>query len=377
MGIEGLFESYQLKSLTLKNRFMLLAMSRYNSTGGVPNDDLVGFHSRRAAAGVSLQMTGATAIDRPGANNHPDLANFRPDTYDAWRRVVDATHAAGGYLGLQIWHAGGLFNVAPDWQPEPIESPSGLEAPGHAKGVAMTESMIADTIAAFAEAARKAIEIGFDAIEIHGAHGFLIDEFFWPATNLRTDRWGGKTIADRSRFGLEVTKAVRGAIGDDVPLLLKVSQWKEQDYDVKLASTPDEIGQWLTPFIDAGVDLFDCSQRRFWEAEFEGSDLNFGGWVKKVTGHPTVSLGSVGLNSEVMEFFNDGVPGEPAPLDELLRRFERGDFDLVGVGRALLGDAEWLQKVQQGRTGDLQTVYAADAFKVETLIADAGSTAAS
>jgi 2,4-dienoyl-CoA reductase-like NADH-dependent reductase (Old Yellow Enzyme family) len=371
MGIDALFQSYQLKSLILRNRFMLLAMSRYNSPNGVPNEDLIAFHSKRAAAGVCLQMTGATAIDRPGANNHHSLANFRPDTYDAWREVVDATHAEGGYLGLQLWHAGGLQNVDADWQPDPIESPSGFESPGHAKGVAMTEDMVQATIDAFAEGARMAVEVGFDAVEVHGAHGFLIDQFFWDATNLRTDTWGGPTIADRSRFGLEIIKAVRNAIPDGMPLLFKISQWKEQDYDARLATAPEELGQWLNPFIAAGVDVFDCSQRRIWESEFDGSDMNFAGWVKKVTGHPTISLGSVGLNTEVMDFFNKDLVAQPAPLDDVLRRFERGDFDLVGVGRALLGDPEWLQKLEQGRMDELNAVYPADAFKVETLISQA------
>jgi 2,4-dienoyl-CoA reductase-like NADH-dependent reductase (Old Yellow Enzyme family) len=371
VAISDLFQSYQLKSLSLTNRFVLLAMSRYNSTGGMPNEDLVAFHARRAAAGVSLQLAGATAIDRPGANNHPDLANFIPSTYDAWRRVVEATHAEGGKLAVQIWHAGALFNVAPEWNPDPIESPSGLERPGHARGVAMTEDMIEAAIAAYAEAARAAVELGFDAVEIHGAHGFLIDQFFWDGTNLRTDDWGGPTIAQRARFGVEVATAVRAAAGPDFPVLMKISQWKEQDYEAKLARTPEEMGEWLLPLVEAGIDIFDCSQRRFWEPEFEGSDMNFAGWVKKVTGVPTVSLGSVGLNTEVMEFFTDKVAAEPAPLDDMVRRFDRGDFDLIGVGRALLGDAEWVRKVEQGRMSELKTVYPADAFRVETLLAEA------
>ena len=348
-------------------------MSRYNSPGGVPGDDLVAFHSRRAKAGVSFQFTGASAIDRPAANNHPNLANFSPETYDDWRRVVNATHNAGGRLGLQLWHAGGLFNVAPEWNPSGIESPSGLERPGQVKGAPMSERDIADTISAFAQAAEKAVELGFDAVEVHAAHGFLIDQFFWPSTNLRADRWGGRTIAERARFGVDVVRAVRQSVGRDFPLFLKISQWKEQDYDAKLARSPQEMEQWLLPFVEAGVDVFDCSQRRFWENEFEGSDLNFAGWVKQVTGKPSVSLGSVGLNTEVMEFFNQNSAAEPAPLDELLRRFERGDFDFVGVGRALLADPEWLNKIEQGRFDELRTVFPADAFKVETLSTDVSS----
>jgi 2,4-dienoyl-CoA reductase-like NADH-dependent reductase (Old Yellow Enzyme family) len=367
VSLEDLFDSYRLKSLNLKNRFVLLAMSRYHSTGGIPNEDLLAFHTRRAAAGVSLQLAGATAIDRPGANNHPDLAHFRPDTYEAWREIVDATHREGGLLGVQIWHAGALFNVRDDWTPGPIESPSGLERPGLEKGVAMTEDMIHATIDAFGEAARMARELGFDTVEIHAAHGFLIDQFFWDETNHRTDHWGGPTIAERSRFGVEVAKAVRKAVGDDYPVLMKISQWKEQDYDAKLARTPEEMAEWLNPFVEAGVDMFDCSQRRFWETEFEGSDLNFAGGVKKVTGIPTISLGSVGLNTEVMEFITGETAAEPAPLDEMLRRYDRGDFDLVGIGRALLGDPEWVRKLEQGRFDELKAIYPADAFRVETL----------
>jgi 2,4-dienoyl-CoA reductase-like NADH-dependent reductase (Old Yellow Enzyme family) len=251
LGIEALFQTHRIRNLTFKNRFVLLAMSRYNSPGGIPNDDLIAFHSKRASAGVSFQITGATAIDRPGANNHPNLANFRTDSFDAWQVVIDATHAAGGQIALQLWHAGGLFNVAPDWNPRGIETLLVWSD----SVTAMTESEIADAIATFADAAQKAVRLGFDAIEVHAAHGFLIDQFFWLGTNLRSDGWGGKDIEERSRFGLEVTRAVRRSIGDDPPLFLKVSQWKEQDYAAKLAANPGDLERWLVPFADVGVDV--------------------------------------------------------------------------------------------------------------------------
>jgi 2,4-dienoyl-CoA reductase-like NADH-dependent reductase (Old Yellow Enzyme family) len=109
---------------------------------------------------------------------------------------------------------------------------------------------------------------------------------------------------------------------------------------------------WLRPLADAGADAFHCSQRRFWEAEFEGSDLNFAGWAKKLTGKPSITVGSVGLTGEFIAAYG-GETSRPASLDELLRRLERGDFDLVAVGRALLQDAEWTVKVRQGRTDEL------------------------
>ncbi|MDC0598607.1 NADH:flavin oxidoreductase [Gammaproteobacteria bacterium] len=352
MSIESLFEPFSIKNLHLKNRFVLAAMSRYKNTGGIPNADFADYHRRRAAGELGLTVTGATGIDRPASNNHPALANINQNTRAGWQAVVDDVHAAGGPIALQLWHAGALFNVAPDWQPGPLESPSGLEAPDKKVGEPMTDEQIADCIDDFASAAKLGKEIGFDAMEIHGAHGFLIDEFFWNATNLRTDQWGGKTLAERSHFALEVIKAVRAAVGEEMALLMRISQWKEQDYDVKLASTPDELQDWLGPLAEAGIDIFDCSQRRFWEPEFEGSDLNFAGWVKKLLKVPTITVGSVGLSTDVMSFFH-GEVAERAPLDDLIRRFERGDFDLVAVGRALLADPDWIIKVREGRGDEM------------------------
>jgi len=116
--------------------------------------------------------------------------------------------------------------------------------------------------------------------------------------------------------------------------------------------TPEALAAWLVPLAEAGADVFHCSQRRFWEPEFEGSDLNFAGWAKKVTGKPTITVGSVGLSGEFIASYA-GEASKPASLDRLLRMLERGDFDLVAVGRALLQDPEWAVKVHQGRTDEL------------------------
>ena len=113
-----------------------------------------------------------------------------------------------------------------------------------------------------------------------------------------------------------------------------------------------EMDAWLNPLVDAGVDILHCSQRRFWEAEFAGSDLNFAGWAKKITGAATITVGSVGLTGEFMAAFR-GEASQPASLDELLRRMDRGDFDLVAVGRPLIADPEWLLKIKSGKTDEL------------------------
>ena len=215
----------------------------------------------------------------------------------------------------------------------------------------MSEEDIADTVAAFAKAAADAQRLGFDTVEIHGAHGYLIDEFFWPGTNERTDRYGGPTIAERSRFAAEVVAAIRAAVGPDFPVILRLSQWKQQDYTTRVAVNPTEMEEWLSPLVSAGADILHCSQRRFWEPEFPEIDgengLNFAGWAKKITGVPTISVGSVGLSGEFFGAFA-GQGSEVSPLDKLVERMERDEFDLIAVGRALLTDPQWVRKVKAG-----------------------------
>jgi 2,4-dienoyl-CoA reductase-like NADH-dependent reductase (Old Yellow Enzyme family) len=124
-------------------------------------------------------------------------------------------------------------------------------------------------------------------------------------------------------------------VGSDFVIIIRLSQWKQQDYTVKLAHTPDELENWVLPLAEAGVDIFHASQRRYWEPEFEGSDLNFAGWVKKVTGQPTITVGSVGLSGDFMGAFQ-GQGSGATNIDELLRRYDRGDFDLIAVGLYLV-----------------------------------------
>jgi len=171
---------------------------------------------------------------------------------------------------------------------------------------------------------------------------------------VRTDGWGGRGIAERSRFAVEILKAVRAAVGEDYPVIIRISQWKQQEYTARLANDPKEMEAWLAPMAAAGADAFHCSQRRFWEPEFEGDDLNFAGWAKKLTGLPAITVGSVGLSGEFVAAFG-GESSQPASLDELMRRLERGDFDLVAVGRAILQDPDWVLKVRDGRMDELQS----------------------
>jgi 2,4-dienoyl-CoA reductase-like NADH-dependent reductase (Old Yellow Enzyme family) len=357
-----LFQPFRLKSLALKNRLVMAPMTRSFSPGGIPPPDVAAYYRRRAEGRVGLIITEGTGIDRPASRNDPDVPEFHGAALASWQRVADEVHGAGGAIAPQLWHVGSSRNrLKPDYEPPgPPESPSGCNARGEPVGIAMTEDDIAAAIGAYAAGAAAARRLGFDAVELHGAHGYLIDQFFRAETNLRTDDWGGATLRRRARFGVEVVRACRAALGPDIPLILRLSQFRLDAYDVKVAWSPEEMRTWLEPLAAAGVDAFHCSQRRFWEPEFEGSDLNFAGWAKKLTGTPSITVGSVGLSGEFVGALRAGEPSTPTSLDALLQRLEREEFDLVAVGRTLLADPGWAIKIAEGRDDEL-TGYNAEA----------------
>jgi 2,4-dienoyl-CoA reductase-like NADH-dependent reductase (Old Yellow Enzyme family) len=198
-------------------------------------------------------------------------------------------------------------------------------------------------------------------VELHSAHGFLLDQFLWPGTNVRTDRYGGPAITDRATFVAEVAEAVREATGPDFVISVRISQWKESDYDARIVEEPGQLGQLVSMLRSAGADIFHVSTRRFWTPEWDGSDLGLAGWVKSFTDAAVIAVGSVGLDIDVMATL-DGQEARPtgaSRIGELVRRFQRGDFDLVSVGRSQIGDPEWVAKMTHHRIPDIR------AFRVD------------
>lgn len=349
-----LFRPFACKSLSLSNRIVMAPMTRSQSPGGVPGPAVAEYYRRRAEGGVGLIVTEGTTVDRPGASSDAKVPNFHaPESLAGWKRVVETVHAAGGKIAPQLWHVGMMRRPGTGPNPEArSDGPSGLSTSGKPVTEPMSEADIADTIEAFAKAAAAAKAIGFDAIEVHGAHGYLIDQFFWDKANLRQDAYGGDMVA-RTRFAADIVKAIRARVGADLPIILRFSQWKQQDFASRLAVTPDALAAFLQPLTDAGVDIFHCSTRRFWEPEFEGSALNLAGWTKKLTGVATITVGSVGLKGA--DFVNSfkGEGSEVGELDELEAMLARDEFDLVAVGRALISDANWAAKVRERRFAEL------------------------
>ncbi|WP_445777815.1 NADH:flavin oxidoreductase [Shewanella sp.] len=356
-GINKLFESFSNKSLSLKNKTVMAPMTRAFSPNYVPNEEVAGYYRRRAEGDVGLIITEGTFISHKAANGYENVpAIYGEAALAGWKHVVDEVHAAGGKIAPQLWHVGAVRKpgVGPDKE-APAYSPSGLYKPGAPNGVAMTQADIDEVVASFAQAALDAKIIGFDAIEVHGAHGYLVDQFFWEGTNQRDDKYGG-SLENRTRFGVEIVQAIRAAVGEDFTIIFRFSQWKQQDYTAKLCQTPEELATFLGLLSDAGVDIFHASTRRFWVPEFEGSDLNLAGWTKKLTNKPVITVGNVGLDADFIGEGNADLSGtsNPTGIDELLVRLNNDEFDLVGIGRALLVDPQWVNKIKTNAINEIK-----------------------
>lgn len=332
---ETLFRPFVFKGLTLPNRIVMAPMTRSRSPHRIPGPEVAAYYRRRAEGGTGLIISEGTFVGHHAAGFDPSVPNFCGEqSLAGWRRVVQQVHAVGGKFAPQLWHVG----------MKTLGAPAGAEL--HPVGPAnMTQSDIDAVVKAFGESAKAAKEMSCDALEIHGAHGYLIDQFFWERTNQRTDSYGG-SIEARTKFGAEIVREVRRNVGPDFPVLLRFSQWKIPEFDAKLAHNPAELERFLKPLADAGVDIFHCSQRRFWEPEFPNSGLNLAGWTKKIAGKPTISVGSVTLNEEFITTFRSEDGAGVSGLDNLLDRMERDEFDLVAIGRALIANPDWAQKVR-------------------------------
>lgn len=343
----ALFRPVRLGTLELANRIAMAPMSRYLCPDGVPHDGVAAYYRRRAENGVGLIVTEGTYIGHPTAASYDGVPFFAGDAaLDGWAKVRKAVHGAGGRIFPQLWHTGpfrqswmgpakGVPGVGPSENlnaftnhPEPTRE--------------MTEADIAEVVDAYARAAADAQRLGFDGVEIHAAHGYLIDEFFWERTNRRSDRYGGGR-RERTRFAVEIIREMRRRVGPDFPLSLRFSQWKQQDYATKLAETPGELAEILEPLVDAGLTVLHASARRFWEPAFPAeNDMTIAGWTKKIGGLPVIMVGGAGLDRPGLK------EALPASLELLEKPLARGEFDVLAVGRALLADPEWVLKARAG-----------------------------
>jgi 2,4-dienoyl-CoA reductase-like NADH-dependent reductase (Old Yellow Enzyme family) len=355
-----LFRPFAIGRTTLRNRFVMAAMTRRRSPGGIPGHEVASYYARRAIGGVGLIITEGTYIDHPAANGYPDVpAFFGSAALDGWARVVEAVHSHDGCIAAQLWHVGSTRRPGIEPRPEvPGYGPARIEEGGATVVAEMTKADISAVVESYARGAFEAERAGFDGVEIHGAHGYLIDEFLWPRSNSRQDDYGGP-LANRMRFAVEVVRAVRAAVSADFPIIFRFSQWKMSNYEAQIAETPEEHGTILGALSEAGVDVFHPSTRRFWHPVYEGSPRSLAAWTKAFTAKPVIAVGSAGLSKPHESRLLRTAGGREAGVADVanvVEAMKAGDFDLIASGRALLADPDWVEKIRRGDIGSISAV---------------------
>ncbi|ODN43276.1 oxidoreductase [Piscirickettsia litoralis] len=357
--LSALKQPFKLGALELRNRSVMAPMTRMQTSDNQVDDKMVEYYRQRAAGGLGLIITEGVPVN-DSAHGYDNVPSFYGESIESWRPLVEAVHAEGAKIMPQLWHVGSVRQAGKGPNPlSPIYGPSakifpdpnntGLDLPTE-----MTAEQIEQVIGDFVNAAVAAKDLGFDGIELHGAHGYLLDQFMWQQTNVRLDEFGGDTIAERINFVSTLVKRVRAAVGPDFPIVLRISQWKMGNYQAKNAATPEELAEQLLPLAEAGVDIFHASTRRWWQAEFAGSVLNYAGWIQKITGKPTMTVGNIGVDHA----YKDSRQQRKNTIieqsyEQLDQRLALGEFDLFAIGRALLADANFVNKLFDNKESEI------------------------
>ena len=373
--LDVLFTPLTIRNLTLRNRFVMPGMQRGFMNDGAPTQKMVDYMRRCAAGGAGLIISESTSPDHPSAYWQPMMGRMEVGTLSAWRKVIEAVRSEGAGFLLQIWHPGSMRKVA-EGHPladYPAFSPSGLIQGGRPNGRAMTHEDLAQLKLAYVRAAEHAQSLGADGVEVHSAHGYLLDQFLWAETNQRQDEYGGSSLAERARYSAEIVASIRRATGERFVISYRFSQFKEVDYGATVAASPADLRGMLALLRSAGVDMFNVSSRRFYKAEWPDSehpDFTIAEWAKALTDAPVMTCGSVGLNVEMFaNLFDDQEPSEQSVERDvrlLADRVRGGRLDLVGVGRTHIANNDFVNKVRARRFSDLalfnKTTHLAEAM---------------
>jgi len=304
---------------------------------GVPGDDVISYYRRFAEGGAGLIVTEGVYTDlfaSKGYFGEPGLVT--PEQVEGWRKVTEAVHAAGSKIGAQLFHTGRASH-SKIIKRQPI-APSAIAGKGmHASAggpmevpEAMTEEMIEAAIQGYADTARRAREIGMDCVEIHGAHGYLIHQFYYPVSNERADRWGG-SIENRIRFGTEVAARVRKAVGDGFPVIYRFSEFRVDDLKYQSPESLD-IFRKLVPALEAaGVDIFHPSTHDGLR-NFHDTDKPLAAHVREMTKKPVIAVGKLGE--------------DPSLAKSVV---SKGLADFAAIGKPMIADADWANRVRSGQ----------------------------
>lgn len=341
-----LFSSLTLRGVEFKNRIFVSPMCQYSSRNGLPNDWHMVHLGSRAVGGASLVIVEATGVSPEGRISPADSGIWSDDHVRAFKPVTAFIKSQGVVPGIQLSHAGRKASTDAPWRggkplsrseggwetlaPSPIAFGNGYSTPRE-----MTHAEIEDVVSQFAYAARRCIEAGFEVVELHMAHGYLLHEFLSPLSNLRTDAYGGELKA-RARFPLQVTQAVRDVWPDSLPVFVRISatDWVEGGWDLTQSI---QFSRWLQ---EIGVDLIDCSSGGIIPGVKipVGPDyqIPFAAAIRREAG---IATGAVGMITE------------PEQAERII---SSGEADAVILARVLLRDPYWPLHAAKALGVDLQ-----------------------
>ncbi|MFC7304513.1 NADH:flavin oxidoreductase/NADH oxidase [Streptomyces monticola] len=352
--MSALFEPYTLRSLTIPNRVWMAPMCQYSAevfgpNAGVANDWHFAHYAARATGGAGLVLVEATAVTPEGRISPADLGIWNDTQVEAFRRIVDFLKAQGTVPGIQIAHAGRKASTDRPWKNR--GGPVGADEHGwqpvapspvpfredHPVPQELTVDQIKDTVGQFADAARRALAAGFEVVEIHGAHGYLISEFLSPHSNKRTDAYGG-SFENRTRFALEVVDAVRAVWPEDKPLFFRISatDWLDEG-----GWTADDTVRFARLLKEHGVDLLDVSTggnaHGVKMTVGPGYQVPFAARVKKETELPVAAVGLI------------------TDTQQAAKILANGEADAVLLGRELLRDPSWPLRAARELDAEIKT----------------------
>ena len=331
-----LFSPFQIKNHTLKNRIGVAPMTRMSSPGdSIPRRDVLDFLVRRAENGSALVTTEAIVTDYESAQGYPGQARLVTQRQiEAWKPVVRAIREHGALSIMQMFHCGRMAwpEVNPAGRviaPSPIapRDDNPLTKAPYPTPDAMSRFDIDHVIQGFVETAKGAVEAGFDGIEVHGAHGYLINEFLSSYSNQREDFYGG-SVEGRYRFAHEVIQAVREVVPEDRLLIFRISNWGVADMDVSLFGSREEYQEVIGYLSKEPIDAISVSTYDFREKAF-GTDRTMAGLTREATDLPILICGKI---------------HDRASADEALE-----DADVVLSAKSILLNPNWVEDLREGK----------------------------
>ncbi|WP_267358626.1 MULTISPECIES: NADH:flavin oxidoreductase [unclassified Methylobacterium] len=334
----GLFTVTDITSVTLLNRLAVAPMTRVSaSEDGSATETMARYYERFARGGFGLLITEGIYTDQAFAQGYIHQPGIVDEAQaQAWRPVVDAVHRHGTRFFAQLMHAGAISQG--NRFRETTVGPSGVQPKGqqmefyYGKGAypmpaAMTEDQIADAIEGFAASAARAVVAGFDGVEIHGANGYLIDQFLTDYANQRGDRWGGDTRR-RTALVRAVFEAVQARVGAGVPIGVRISQGKVNDFTHKWAGREQDAEAIFGTLVEAGASYIHVTEHKVWEPAFEGGRDSLVVLARRYAPHvPLIANGGVYDAARAQEVMAAGA-------------------DVVALGKAALANPDFPNRVR-------------------------------